>query len=441
MFSVIVLIHEYGHYKTARFFGVKVEEFWLWIPPRAKKLWKNKEGTLFSLNWIPLGGFVKISGESEVFLDYFSKKWKKLSLKWLEKKIKNSQDIFDKNQKKISQQELRYIKAYIKNSKTGGNFYEKHIWAKTLILIAGVVMNFILAGIIFSLLFFIWVKPIGINTFIETDLPSKIIPSYQQAIEEKFLIKEQGIVLYPIAGSPAEKAGIKQWYILENINGVIPSDIMQLQKYIKQRAGETIKISLLKWPNTYTSNNIEGDYQYAWEVEIQVNDDGTIGSYLSENIIFNEDFLYKYSFLESIKYWFLETYYQTRLTFSGLKILFKNIFIPETPQDRQDAIEQVAWPIGIVNIITQSITGWVSLLLILWAIISVNLGVFNLLPIPALDWGRILLLWIRSAIDMLFWKSSLSANIENFIHVIFFLLLIVLSILIAYNDIGNLLGK
>jgi regulator of sigma E protease len=54
MFSIIVILHEYGHYKTARIFGIHIEEFGLGIPPRAKKLWRNKEGTLFSLNWIPL---------------------------------------------------------------------------------------------------------------------------------------------------------------------------------------------------------------------------------------------------------------------------------------------------------------------------------------------------------------------------------------------------
>jgi regulator of sigma E protease len=160
---------------------------------------------------------------------------------------------------------------------------------------------------------------------------------------------------------------------------------------------------------------------------------------LSENLIINKSFEYKYGFIASIQEWFKETYYQTRLTFSGLKILLSHIIFPETPEERTQAIEQVAWPIGIVNVITQSLQWGLTLLIILWAIISINLWVFNLLPIPALDGGRLLLLWIRTAIDKVFWKTALSGNIENMIHVLFFILLIALSILIAYNDIIKLL--
>ena len=109
MFSIIVLLHEYGHYKTARIFKIQVDEFGLGIPPRAKKLWRNKEGTLFSLNWIPLGGFVKIAGESPEH----------------------------------------------PQAKKGEIFFEKNIWQKTAVLIAGVVMNFILAFVIFFILFLV----------------------------------------------------------------------------------------------------------------------------------------------------------------------------------------------------------------------------------------------------------------------------------------------
>ena len=61
--SVLVLAHEFGHYFSARFFGAKVEEFGIGFPPRAWS-WKTKEGMKWSLNWIPIGGFVKIKGES-----------------------------------------------------------------------------------------------------------------------------------------------------------------------------------------------------------------------------------------------------------------------------------------------------------------------------------------------------------------------------------------
>src|SRR5947208_3368885 len=63
LLSVLVLIHELGHYLVARFFGIKVEEFGVGFPPRAKG-WKIGE-TIYSINWLPIGGFVKLYGEDE----------------------------------------------------------------------------------------------------------------------------------------------------------------------------------------------------------------------------------------------------------------------------------------------------------------------------------------------------------------------------------------
>ena len=60
----LVVAHEFGHFIVAKTFGVKVEEFGIGYPPRAKKMFTWR-GTLFSLNWLPFGGFVKISGETD----------------------------------------------------------------------------------------------------------------------------------------------------------------------------------------------------------------------------------------------------------------------------------------------------------------------------------------------------------------------------------------
>jgi regulator of sigma E protease len=425
MFSIIVLLHEYGHYKTAKIFWIHVEEFWLWIPPRAKKLWKNKDGTLFSLNWIPLGWFVKISGESEVFFEYYWKSGKVLTTKWLEKKLKNHDDIFDKKGTKIKKQERKYIIARLLNQKKGYNFYEKNIF-KSAVLLAGVVMNFLFAAFIFSILFFVWIKPVWMNSFIPTELPSKLIPTLDQSLELWFIEKWDWVILYPIENSIAEKSWIQDKDILLHIDDIYFENISDIQSYIQTNKSKNILF--------YIKRNDD-----ILELYVTPNSQWRIWTYLWENLNINESFEYKYWLINSIKHGFLETYYQTRLTFSGLKILILHIFFPETPEERTGAIEQVAGPIWIVSVITQSLEWGFMLLIVLWAIISINLWVFNLLPIPALDWGRLLLLWIRTFIDTLFWKTSLSWNIENFVHIVFFLLLIALSVLIAYNDIMKLL--
>jgi len=128
------------------------------------------------------------------------------------------------------------------------------------------------------------------------------------------------------------------------------------------------------------------------------------------------------------------------LTFQGLWILIKKIFNPETKEERSEAIKQVSWPIWIVDFITNSMSAWFIFILILSAIISINLWVFNLLPIPALDWWRFIFITLNWIIEKLFWKKAINANIENLIHVLFFIFLIALSLLIAYNDIMKLLS-
>ena len=437
IFSVIVLLHEYGHYKTAKFFWIHVEEFWLWIPPRAKKLWKNKDGTLFSLNWIPLGWFVKISGESEVFLEYYNKHKKLLSRKKLLEKVKHYDDIYDKNGRKISKAEEKYLKSYLKHDEKGKNFYEKNIFQKSLVLLAWVIMNFVLAVFIFSLLFFIGTKPLGINTFIPTDHPSKIIPTLDRAIEEWLIIQWEWTVFFPIKDSIAEKAWIQNSDIILSINGMKHKKIEDIQSYISEQKDKEIHLYIKRkiCSSTHTCSNS------FYDIYLQVSAEWKIGTYLSPNYQVNEDFTHKYPLHIAVKYALLETYYQIDLTLWWLKILVSNMIFPESPEDRQEAINQVAGPIWIVSVITDSLQGWVSLLLILSAIISINLGVFNLLPIPALDGGRLLLLWMRATIEKIIWKSKLANHIENMTHVIFFLLLIALSVLIAYNDIVKIFSE
>lgn len=63
VFLVVVLVHEFGHFSTARLTKMKVEEFGIGLPPLLIKLFKDKKGTLYTWNWLPIGGFVRILGE------------------------------------------------------------------------------------------------------------------------------------------------------------------------------------------------------------------------------------------------------------------------------------------------------------------------------------------------------------------------------------------
>ena len=107
MLSVLILIHEMGHFLMARLFKMRVEEFGIGLPPRAKSLFKHR-GILFSLNWLPLGGFVKLYGEDM------------------------------ENPEQATSPEA---------------FFNKPMWQRAAVLLSGVMMNFILGVVVFGIVY------------------------------------------------------------------------------------------------------------------------------------------------------------------------------------------------------------------------------------------------------------------------------------------------
>ena len=141
--SVLVLVHEFGHFFAAKVTGVTVEEFGLGLPPRI--IGKKFKGTLWSLNWLPIGGFCKLAGE-------------------------------DPTEK-------------IKKSKLKDSFMEKNPWQKGLIVLGGVIMNLVLAITIFTAVYSI----LGVPT--ETQ-DVKVITVIKDSPAEKSGLKENDIVRY-----------------------------------------------------------------------------------------------------------------------------------------------------------------------------------------------------------------------------------------------------
>lgn len=400
MFSLIILFHELGHFLSARKFWVKVHEFWLGIPPRAKALFTDKKWTIFSLNWLPLWGFVRL-------------KWEDLN------------ELEDKNDP-----EALINKTYIQ---------------KSIILLGWVFMNFLLAIIVFSVLFFVWVKPIAINTKIETSLENKIIPTVEHALESWLLIDKWWVILSPVEWSLAEKSWIQKWDILTSVWNVKIHQPEALITIISSSKNSPLSFSITrepkcpecpKWSVCKPCASAE-----VFNVIVNVWEDWKIWAYVWANIKLNEDFQYKYWALDSIKYWFLETYNQSLLTLKWLSILLQKIFNPTVPEERQEAIKEMKGPIWIVDLVANSLEAWVIFIIIIGAIISINLGVFNLLPIPALDWWRWLLISINSFIEYVFGRKAINEATENVIHVFFFVLLIALSLIIWYNDVSNILER
>ncbi len=436
MFSIIVLVHEWGHFASARKFWVKVEEFGLGIPPRAKKLFTDKKWTLFSLNWLPIGWFVKLTGEMpNTFLVYDNKK-ELYNNKDLETDILKEKDIFDSKWNIVSDEDKQEILEKLQENRASYNLMNKPAWQQAIIILAWVFMNFLLAWIIFSILFFIWIKPLWINTKIETNLDLKLIPNYEQAIESWILIKNPWVLLTPVEKSLSEKVWMKAWDLVTKIetNKNITTNITNSKELIDiiSKNPEKELLFLITRENKQIELNITPEnIEWKWK----------IWSYISENIKVNNNFEYNYNLTDSIKYWFYETYNQALLTFKWIGILVKKIFNPETPKEREEAIKQVSWPIWIVDFVSNSLSAWIKFLVVLWAIISINLWVFNLLPIPALDWWRFIFITINGLIERIFGRKAINEKTEWFIHFAFFVFLIALSLIIAYNDIIKIIFR
>ena len=153
--SILVLVHEWGHFVAARRTGVKVEEFGLGLPPR---IWGKKIGeTIYSLNWLPIGGFCKLLGEDP-----------------------NGEEKIDSKNKKES-------------------FEYKKPWQKMLIVLGGVIMNLVLSVVIFSVVYTILGVPV------ETDKVA-IIGIAKNSPAEKVGLKEDEVI-YKINNKSVKKTG------------------------------------------------------------------------------------------------------------------------------------------------------------------------------------------------------------------------------------------
>lgn len=189
--TLIVLVHEWGHFWTARKFGVKAEEFGLGFPPRAIGVYKSNEGkwkkvygarevedaadTIYSINWIPLGGFVKIKGE-------------------------DGEDVTDPD-----------------------SFASQKIWKRATILLAGVSMNIISAIVLTTIGFMI-------------GLPQVLGDEGNKAI----VSNRQVQVVEVMAESPAAKAGLEIGDIVVSVSGVKLSTAEQLQTLVNEKKEEVL---------------------------------------------------------------------------------------------------------------------------------------------------------------------------------------------------------
>ncbi|MFH1838038.1 MAG: RIP metalloprotease RseP [Candidatus Kuenenbacteria bacterium] len=348
--GLLVLVHELGHFVIARKMGVGVEEFGLGFPPRIFGIKKGE--TIYSLNWIPLGGFCKIKGEEEG------------------------------------------------DSSKKDNFASKSIKVRTAIISAGVAMNVLLAFVLFSIGFMIGM-PQALN---------------EENIKEAKKINQPQIqIMSVLKNSPAEKAGIQLGDVVFEVDGQKFEEVSLFQKYIKNSEKEiVIKI---KRGDEILEKKIEPEFSKETNGKI-------IGTQLVNTGIIS------YPWYKAIYLGAKTTVFLSFEIIKAFCILIKNLVVHQT------LTEDIAGPIGIAVITGQIVHLGFIYILQFTALLSLNLAIINFIPFPALDGGRIFFLIIEKIR-----RKPIDQKIENITHNLGFALLMLLVVIVTYQDITKFGGK
>lgn len=369
--ALLVISHEFGHFIFAKKTGMGVHEFGFGFPPRflgiqfkknnPKKwrlVWGNRDlnesdeeyGTVYSLNWLPLGGFVKIKGE-------------------------NGEEAADKD-----------------------SFAGKKFWQKSLVLCAGVMMNILLAAVLLTVGYL-------------AGLPQNV-----DGMEDISRVSDRRIeILQTLPGKPAEVAGILAGDILLQVGDLQNPRLKQMQEYVDANKDKQLLVRVKR-----NEQIIDKQIQPA-----VYNDTGKGGL----GVAIAEIGIVRYPFFLAIWEGVKTTGFYLKEIIVAFCLLLKGLF------SGSGVGEAVSGPVGVAVMTGQvAKLGWIYLIQFA-AILSLNLAVFNILPIPALDGGRQLFLIIAKLRG-----KAVSQKLEQIFHTVGFALLMLLVLIVTARDIFNFKG-
>ncbi len=366
--GVIVFVHELGHFVMAKLYNVKVEEFALGFPPRIFSFKKGE--TEYSLNSVPLGGYCKIMGE----------------------------DGEDKNNPR--------------------SFGSKSISKRFLILSAGVIMNFILAFVIFSMIFM---------AGFPQDVTNKNLSIIKSSSDDSFVVEMEGAksakdvkvqISEIVEDTPADDAGLEIGDTIVKAGEKEIKSIKDLQNYTEENLGKPVILSIARGKENITKE-ITPRVEYP-------DGEGAMGISLVKTAVVS------YSPLEAIRKGYEYTVHLTIfiiMAFAG--IVWGLITTGKTAAE-------VSGPVGIAIMTQQAAAMGFMTILHFTALISVNLAIINALPFPALDGGRLLFLMVEKIKG-----SPINQKWEAKANNVGFALLMLLMLVITFKDVAklDLLGK
>jgi regulator of sigma E protease len=336
--GLLIFVHEFGHFLAAKRIGIRVEEFGFGYPPR---IWGKRHGeTLYSINAIPFGGFVKLTGVDEV------------------------------------------------ESSDPRSFASKTSFERCLVLISSILANFFLAVLIFSAIF-----TVGIPT------PVRV------AIEEV------------VSGSPAESAGLKKGDIVLALNEEKIEDGLTFVALTKEHLGEEIVLTVLRGEEKFKLKAVPRK-EYP-------SNQGPFG------VVIRTHFeKISYPIWQAPFVGILEALKLTWLMLQGLSaMVFNLIFKGIVPKD-------IAGPVGIAQLTGETVRLGVLPVFQLIGLLSLNLALVNLFPLPALDGGRLLFICLEAVTG-----RRPRAKIQKWVNAAGFAFLVILMLLITLQDINRILTE
>jgi len=386
--GVIVFLHELGHFATAKYFGMPVSEFAIGMGPRIFSVRKGE--TVYSIRVLPLGGFVNIEGMQPENFDL--ERFKKEKTDEIIEELRNEKGLTEKSDeieseefvnevsKRLDENVEKELKKQENIQKNG--FFAKSPFSRFIVLIAGVMMNFISALIaLFVMLSITGVMPIKYTAPVVGEIQA------DSRAKEKLRVNDR---ILAVNGE-----NVSNWVEMSE-------KVLKISQNYKD---EDVSLKILRNDKEITEN-----VKLTYNKEAKANLLGI--QVLSQKTNINERI--KMSFVLFRDYF--------KLTLDGVRMLVTG----------KVAMKEMTGPVGLPKIVGQAYgQGGFFALLVIFILISINIGIMNLLPIPALDGGRLIFVIPE------FFGIKVNKKIEEKIHMIGMIFLLVLMLVIVFFDVSK----
>lgn len=374
LFIGLVVVHELGHFWVARRNGVEVEEFGIGFPPKAwgKTVGKGDKKFVFSLNWLPLGGFVRLKGEHD-------------------------------------------------SDTEAGTFGVATTWAKTKIMAAGVGMNLLAAFVLLTILALVGMP--------------KLIDNQFTVASDTHVVKNEVLAGYIVNDSPAAKAGLATSDRLLSIGrpgeaAMKVATAEDLPKITQKYAGQKVDITYMRHGN---QQQVQTQLLSAAEVAASNNEKAYLGVAPTSYTMQRSTWSAPVVAAGVIKQFTVLTFQGLGKALAGVGHIIAGAFTGNTVQRQEGqttASSQVSGPVGIfVTLKDGTLLGYQFVLMVI-AIISLSLAIMNVLPIPALDGGKVFVTYVSRL-----FRKRVSEKVEDWIYGSSFLFLLALMALITMVDV------